>query len=214
MAVLFEFVGHIQLLALLGIGSALLSTLAFLPYMRDTVQRKTQPQRASWLIWSVLGSIAFLSQVYEGATSSLWFVSVQVACTIIILALSVWFGKGRFLAQSDYFILLLAAIGLLSWYFTETATYALAITISISLLGGVATAAKAYKDPDSETLSTWVFSLIASTLAILSVGKIDWVLLAYPLYLFTLYSIFVTAILLGRARRTAVPAIDLSASVS
>jgi hypothetical protein len=206
MAVLFESFGQLQLLVLLGMGSALLSTLAFVPYMRDTMRRKTQPQRASWLIWSVLGSIAFFSQVYEGATSSLWFVGVQVSCSIIILGLSVWFGQGRFLARSDYYILALAALGLVLWYYTETAAYALAITISISLLGGVATAAKAYRDPGSETLSTWVFSLIASVLAIFSVGKLDWVLLAYPLYLFTLYSVFVAAIVLGR-RRPAVAAV-------
>lgn len=183
-----------------GIASGVLSTFAYIPYIIDTIAGRTQPQRASWLIWSVLGSIALVSQIYEGATVSLWFAGVQVTGTVIVFALSIRAGSGVFLSKTDNFILVAAGIGLVLWYFTETAAYALAITISISLLGGVATVTKAWRDPDSETLITWVVSLIASVCAVLSVGKFDLIILAYPLYLLTLYCAFVIAILLGRVR--------------
>ena len=189
-----------QILLFFGIASGALSTFAYIPYIIDTVARRTQPQRASWLIWSVLGSIALISQIYEGATSSLWFAGVQVSGTIIVFLLSITAGNGKYLSRTDYCILLAASIGLVLWYFTENAAYALAITISISLLGGVATVTKAFYDPDSETLVTWVVSLVASICAILSVGKFDIIILAYPLYLFTLYLAFVAAIILGRFR--------------
>ncbi len=197
---LAEFFTFDRSLLYLGIASGVLSAYAYIPYIIDTLQRRTQPQRASWLIWSVLGSIAFASQLYEGAAASLWFAGVQITGTITVFVLSVRAGKGNFLSKADKLILLAALTGLVLWYFTETAAYALGITISISLLGGLATAAKAYKDPDSETLITWVVSLIASACALLSVGKMDLVILAYPLYLFTLYFVFVVAILAGRKR--------------
>ncbi len=203
MALAVELLRGVDVLIVLGIASAILSTLAFIPYMRDTIGGTTQPQRASWLIWAVLGSIAFCSQVYEGATISLWFAGVQVASTMIILVLSVRCGSGRFLGRSDYYILAMAAAGLVLWYFTDSAVYALGISIGISLLGGVATVVKAYQDPDSETLSTWLIALAASCCAVFSVGKLDWILMAYPLYLFTLYGSFVAAIVLGRLRTTA-----------
>ncbi len=44
---------------------------------------------------------------------------------------------------------------------------------------------KAYRYPYSETLLTWAVSLIASVCAVLSVGKIDWVLLARTRYTFS-----------------------------
>ena len=113
-----------------GIASGVLSTFAYIPYIIDTARRRTRPQRAAWLIWSVLGSIAFVSQVYEGATSSLWFAGVQIAGTIIVFSLSIWVGRGNYLAKTDYLILLAALAGLILWYFTETAAYALAITIT------------------------------------------------------------------------------------
>lgn len=183
-----------------GIASALLSCLAFLPYARDTLAGRTQPQRASWLIWSVLGSIALGSQVYEGATTSLWFASIQVGGTIVIFLLSIARGTGRFLKAGDAYVLAAAAAGMALWMLADTAIYALAITITISLLGGTVTIRKAYVAPHSETMAMWMCSLVAAALATLSVGRLDPVLLAYPLYLLLLNGAIVIAIALGRAR--------------
>lgn len=201
-----ELVGHVvpysvEMPLLLGLTSGLLSTFAYLPYIVDTLTGRTQPQRASWLIWSVLGIIALSSQVYEGASDSLWFAGVQVSGTVIVFALSVWLGAGGFLNRNDALVLSVAGIGLVLWNFTDEAAYALAITITISLLGGAVTVAKAYRNPGSETLVTWLLSTIAAACAIVAVGQADWVILAYPLYLLALNGAIVLAILLGRLRR-------------
>lgn len=189
-----------NMLVLYGVLSAALSLYAYVPYIRDTLAERTQPERASWLIWSTLGSIAFFSQLYEGATDSLWFAGVQVSGTIIVFVLSIRLGAGEYLSKKNLTIFFVAACGLVAWYFTENAVYALSITISISLLGGAVTVQKAYNDPDSETISTWAVSLLASVCAVLSVGRVNWVILAYPLYLLTLYGAIVGGMILGRMR--------------
>jgi len=94
--------------------------------------------------------------------------------------------------------LVAAVVGLIIWYFTSNAAYALLITICISLLGGSVTVIKAFKDPDSETLSTWVVSFVASLCAAVSVGKMDFVLMAYPIYLIILCGAISLAMLLGK----------------
>lgn len=190
-------------LRLLGLFSALLSICAFLPYICDTLAGRTRPQRASWLIWSVLGSIALGSQIHEGATASLWFAAIQVGGTIAIFGLSMFRGQGAFCSPRDVFVLLAAAAGLILWTLTDSAVYALTITISISLLGGSVTVLKAYREPNSETQSTWFLSCIASWFAILSVGEANWVLLAYPMYLFTLNGAILLANMLGQAMNDA-----------
>ena len=202
-----EWFSDLNTLWLLGVAAGVLSTIAYLPYLADTATGRTQPQRASWLIWSILGTIAFFSQLYEGATASLWFAAVQVSGTVTVFLLSIWKGKGVYLRNIDYLVLAGAGLGLVLWYFTETAAYALAITISISLMGGALTVSRSYARPESETLVTWVVSLIASICALFAVGKVDPVLLAYPAYLFTLYTLFVGAILLGRRRNAKLAAV-------
>lgn len=207
-----DFFETLTLLAIFGILSGVLSTFAYIPYIIDTLARRTTPQRASWLIWSVLGSIAFFSQVYEGATDSLWFAGVQISGTLTVFLLSIFVGAGNFLNKADYAILAAAGVGLVLWYYTESAAYALAITISISLLGGSMTVIKAYRDPESETWITWLVSFIASVCAVVSVGQFDLVLLAYPLYLFTLYGAIVIAMMLGSRRLRGVDAVTVKVS--
>lgn len=192
-----------DLLVYLGVLSAVLSGVAFLPYIIDTAKHRTRPERASWLIWSVLGAIALASQVAEGATASLWFAAVQVVGTIIIFAMAIIHGSGAFLCLRNRYVLGFALCGLVAWYFTDTSAYALAITIGISLLGGCVTVVKAFRAPHSETLSSWVMLWGASVCALLSVGTMDVMILAYPAYLFVLYSGIVCAILIGRMRRQA-----------
>lgn len=187
--------------AILGILSAVLSTFAYLPYMRDTLRGRTYPQRASWFIWSVLSSIGFFSQAFEGATHSLWFAGAQISGTITVFLMSIRFGVGGFVNRRDCLVLLLAAGGLVAWNMTDSAVYALAMTIGIGTIGGLVTVTKAYWYPNSETLSTWFLSFIASILAILAVGRLDWVILAFPLYLLILNGAIVSAIILGKNRQ-------------
>ena len=188
--------------ALLVFLSAALSIAAYLPYIGDTLRGRTRPQRASWLIWSVLGSIAFASQLYEGAQGTLWFAGAQVSGTITVFVLSLWRGKGELLSPVDVLALGVAAIGLVLWHLTDTAAYALAITISISMLGGVLTILKTYRDPGSETTITWILSFCASVCTIAAAGTVNPVILAYPVYLLVLNGGIILAIMLGRQGQT------------
>lgn len=185
---------------LFGILAGVLSVFAYIPYIKDTLAGRTQPQRASWLIWSVLSTIALVSQIHEGAGPSLLFAGVQVSCTVLIFALSSWVGTNNKLRHTDHLIFMAAGLGLVLWYFTNSAAYALAVTISISLLGGAATVLKTYRDPGSETCVTWLISFVASGFALLAVGQLDPMLLAYPMYLLVLYGAILGALGLGRLR--------------
>lgn len=187
----------IQLLFICGIVAGVLSVFAYLPYIIDTIRGQTRPQRSTWFIWSILSSVSFFAQVTEGATDSLWFSGVQASGTILVSLLSIRFGTGSFLNRADSFILTGAAFGLCLWYLTDSAVYALAIAIGISALGSVLTIAKAYRDPDSESILSWLVSFTSTIFAIISVGKLDAVILAYPVYLFVLYGSIIVAILLG-----------------
>ena len=151
-----------QLLFICGIVAGVLSVFAYLPYIIETLKGQTQPQRSTWFIWSVLSSMSFFAQVMEGATDSLWFSGVQASGTILVSILSIRYGTGSFLNRADSFILMGAAAGLCLWYFTDNAVYALAISIGISALGSLLTIAKAYRDPDSESILSWLVSFTST----------------------------------------------------
>ena len=195
----------IDTLWVFGVLSGILSLVAFLPYINDTIAGRTQPQRASWFIWSVLGAISFATIYASGATASLGFVGVQVSGTILIFVLSLWRGTGTLLRGSDCKVLFAAGLGLLLWHLTDRAVYALSVSIGISLLGGLVTIAKAYNRPSSETVSFWVWSGVSAAFALAAAGSSDPMMLAYPAYILGLNIAIVTAIGLGRPARTPIP---------
>ena len=187
--------------ALLGVLAGGLTVVAFYPYIRGIFRASIRPDRATWLVWSVLGSVSFAGQLYEGAAASLWFVAVQVGGTIFVSILSIWRGNGAFLHPRNLVMYGFAAVGLLLWYQMETAIFAILIAIGISLMGGMVTIAKAYAVPHSECMLSWSILLLASVFAVFSVEGFDPVLLAYPMYLLTLYLSIILAMYLGRARQ-------------
>lgn len=151
------------------------------------------------MIWAVLGSIAFSSQLAEGASQSLWLVAADTLGVVAVFVLSIKYGVGG-LTRRDIIALIIAAVGLVLWYFTQHAFVALFITIGVDATGTVLSVLKSYEDPGSETLVTWIMVGIAGILAMLSVGSFDVVLLSWPLYITLANFSVAAAILLGRSR--------------
>lgn len=188
------------MLTIFGYISALLSILMVVPYIKDIFLLKTKPERASWFIWTVLGCIAFFSQFAKGATDSLWLTAGQTFAVFIIVILSIKYGVGGF-TKRDMRALIGAGIGLILWYITSEPAWALFFVIIIDSIGTSLTAVKAYSDPASETLSTWIMSGTSGIFGTLAVGALNPILLAYPLYIVVANYTIVICILLGRERK-------------
>lgn len=185
---------------LFGYLSGIFVFLGTLPYLRDIFRKTTKPQRSTWLIYSVLGSISFFSQAAKGATFSLWLTGVDTLSVVIIFFLALKFGVGGF-SNKDYRTLLAAAAGLIAWYFTQEAAIALYLVIGIDALGTYLTVEKAYQEPGSETSSAWLLVAIGGIFGMLAVGKLDIILLSYPLYIFLANVSVVGAIILGKRKK-------------
>ena len=179
--------------------SAILSIIMIIPYVRDIFRKVTQPERASWLIWTVLGFIAFFSQWAKGATDSLWLTAGQTIAVLVIFLLSIKYGVGG-LTNRDIKALVAAGLGLILWWVTSEPLYALLIVIGIDCIGSYLTMIKSYEEPESETLSTWVISGTSGIFGALAVGVLSPVLLAYPVYIVIANYTIVVALFLGKKR--------------
>jgi hypothetical protein len=187
------------MLEIFGYISAILSIVMIIPYIRDIFRLETKPERGSWFIWTVLGFIAFFSQLAKGATDSLWLTVGQTISVLIIFLLSLKYGYGG-LGKRDIRALLGAGLGLILWYLTTEASFALIFVILVDSIGTLLTLMKSYKDPGSETLSTWVMSGTSGIFGMLAVGSFNLILLAYPFYIMLANYVIVAAILLGKRR--------------
>lgn len=187
------------MLQIFGYISAALSITMIIPYIRDIFTKNTRPERASWLIWTVLTSIAFFSQLAKGATDSLWLTGGQTLAVLLVFMLSIKYGVGG-LTKRDITALAAATVGLIIWYFTKEPAYALFISILIDAIGTLLTVIKSYQEPNTETVSTFVMSGTSGIFGALAVGSWSTILLAYPLYIIIANYSIVVSILLGKHR--------------
>lgn len=186
------------MLLLFSLLSGILPIVGTFPYVRDILHAKTKPHRASFLIWTILGAIAFFTQFAAGATWSLTMSGVDALLTLLIFILAFRKSEGSFVFR-DKAALVAAAIGLVLWYFTKQPLIALGITIAVDMTATALTVHKTYLDPGSETLSSWLCSCAGGILAALAVGRWSFGLLLYPVYLAIANGV-VAGIIISRAK--------------
>ena len=166
-----------------GLLSGILPMIGVIPYDRDIFRHKTKPHRGSFLIWSILGGIAFFTQLAKGATWSLFLPGADTLATLSIFILSLWYGTGG-LNKRDIAGLCVAGVGLVVWYCTKEPLTALFITVGVDAVGTVLTLIKTYQEPHSETFSSWLLAALGGLFAVFAVGKLSFALLLYPAYIF------------------------------
>ncbi len=187
---------------LAGYLSGIAILLSFAPYIRDIFLFKTKPERMSWLIWSIMGLISFFSQFAKGASYSLIMTGAQTLGDLFIFFLALKYGLGGFLKR-DKIAFAGIILSLILWYITKEAAVALFFIILIDGTGAVLTMIKTYEHPETETVSSWVLTLAGGLLSCIAVGGFNFVLLAFPFYIFLASLGVLTAIKLGREKSLA-----------
>jgi hypothetical protein len=184
--------------AVFGVLAGLVAAACTVPYVRDTLRGETVPHRGSWLIWSVLEVVALEAQRADGATWSLIPLMIQALGTCLVWTLSLWFGSGG-LGRVEFALLALAGLGIVGWLVIQRPVVATACAIAADLVGAIMMAPKAWRDPHSETLSTFVLASASGVLMVGSVGSLSTALLMYPVYFVVVNAVLAGVILHGRA---------------
>jgi hypothetical protein len=184
----------------LGVLAGALSVCDTIPYVRDILRGTTHPHRGTWLIWGTLSTVVVLSQWADGATWSLVMVATDGVLTLLIFGLSIRRGVGG-LTRGELAMIGIAALGVAGWAIADAPVVATAGVILADLTGAALMVPKTWRDPGSETLSTFVFASAAGLLAALAVGRLDASLLVYPVYFWLVNGALALVIIVARSRR-------------
>lgn len=190
-----------ELAPFFALMAAVVGVVYTVPYVRDTLRRTTAPHRGSWLIWSVIEVVAVASQGADGARWSLVALASQAACTCWVFALSIRFGSGG-ISRGDLTLLALAGVGVAGWLVSDEPVIATAFVIVADLVAALMMVPKTWRDPHSETLSTFVLASVCGALTAGAVGVWSAPLLIYPVY-FILVNAGISAVIIQRRRMLA-----------
>jgi hypothetical protein len=167
-----------------GVLAGVLGAADTLPYVRDTRRRTSVPHRGSWFIWGVLEVVAVESQRADGARWSLVPLVVQAAGTCLVFGRAVRLGRGG-LSRPDLGLITLAGAGVAGWLAVDEPVIATVCVILADFVAALMMLPKTWRDPESETLSTFVLASLGGATMLGAVGSLSLSLLVYPVY-FTL----------------------------
>jgi hypothetical protein len=188
---------------LLGVLAGVVGILDTIPYIRDTVRGRTRPHRGTWLIWGALAIVVTLSQLADGASWSLVMSAAQAVLTGAIFLLSIRREEGG-LSRTDVIMVALAGAGVAGWIVADEPAIATLCVVAADLVGAAMMVPKTYREPGSETLSTFALASLSGALAAGAVGAVDFSLLLYPVY-YCLANGAVAVLILARRRALVEP---------
>jgi hypothetical protein len=171
------------LAALLGVLAGVIGIFDTIPYLRDVMRGSTRPHRGTWLIWSALAVVVCLSSWADGASWSLVMLLTQAVLTTAVFGIAIVRGQGG-TTITELMLIAVAAAGVVGWLLSGEPLIATLCVVAADLIAAAMMVPKTYRDPDSETLATYVYASIGGALAAGAVGVADdaATLLLYPIY--------------------------------
>jgi len=171
----------VEVAAVLGVLGAAVGVADTVPYIRDMRRGTTRPHRGTWLVWTVLAVGALVAHAAEGPRWSLVMLAAQVVLTAIVLMLSMRHGMGG-LGRADVVMLAMAGAGIVGWIVAGDPVVATVCIIAADIVGIAMMTPKAWRDPWSETSSTFALASLSGLCAVGAVGSLEPSLLLYPIY--------------------------------
>jgi hypothetical protein len=176
--------------AIVGLIAGLVALSAYVPYVYRSLRGQNRPNRATWLIWNILGLVLLASYYSVGATDTLWIPLFNQAGFLIVLWVSIKHGEGGW-DGIDKWCLAGAALGLALWAIFNSPLIALLMGIAVDLMGAIPTMKKAYAEPGHEDRLAWMIFLTANTLNLFAISEWRFEIAVYPAYLFVLCLVMV-----------------------
>jgi hypothetical protein len=165
-----------------GAIAALLALFSSYLYIKDIFNGNTKPHVYTWLIWSIVTTIAFLGQVFSGGGPGSWATGVAAIVTIITLILAL---KGNYgtkdVTNFDKVCLVLAIISILPWLLTKSILWSVLLATFIDLIAFFPTMRKTWYAPKSESLGSMYVDAVKHAMSTFSMGTYSLITLVYPL---------------------------------
>jgi len=167
-----------------GILAGILSIAGYVPYIIGILQGTTRPNRATWLIWALVGGLLAFSYMQSGDAHSIWLPLGYFVGPFVTMILAFRYGYVAW-SRLDTVCVVAALLSLIPWIFSHNPLMTLMINVVIDATGAIPTLIKTYQEPETEDFWAWLIFFAANTIELFAIET--WNLASvYPVYLFFL----------------------------
>ena len=158
--------------------ASICGTIAFFPYIWNSLFGKTRPHAFTWLIWMITNGVAVTGLwIGGGGIGAIPSTISAVFVTIVFLA-SLRFGK-KDIRRSDIVVLIAALSSIFIWWLLDSPVLAVLLVSGIDVIGYIPTFRKSFKEPWTETISSWGLFALASIFALLALEQYNLLTVSY-----------------------------------
>ncbi len=164
-------------------------------YLVDTIKGKAKPNRISWFFWFLAPFIAFAAEVQKGVGLQA-LMTFSVGFNPLLVFLASFINKNAYwkLSKTDYIYGALALLGIILWKMTGEGNIAILFAILADGLASIPTIIKSYKNPETESSTLFLLSLINATITLLTIKTWTFAHWGFPVYIFVIDAIIYSLI--------------------
>lgn len=182
-----------------SILSGIIFTLAFVPYIKAIVQKKTKPEKASWIIWASLDTMAFAAMAVKGTINGQ--IASAIVCSWIVVVVTMIYGK-RGWKKTDKICLASALLGAVLWLFSKDAIFGIIASQAAIFIGSIPTFQHAHKNPEEEDKLAWFLYWLSCLPAVFATSQqMTFESLAQPINFLVIESVMVYLLFIKRRSR-------------
>ncbi|HEC32831.1 MAG TPA: hypothetical protein ENI63_01055 [Candidatus Kaiserbacteria bacterium] len=161
-----------------GITAAIITVVAYYPYIRDIFQGKTKPHAYTWLIWGITQGTAAAILLYGGGNFGAISLVAGTLLVLFVFLLSFKYGT-KSITKIDTAVLIVALLAVAVWWQLNNPLLAVLMVSAIDGLGYIPTFRKSFVEPWSETLSFWTSMVVVNFLILLSLSEYNFLTVTY-----------------------------------
>lgn len=149
-----------------GIVAVLLGFVAYAPYFRDILTKKTNPHPYSWFVWGLTSVLIFALQILHGGGAGAYTTATVAIISFIVCGLALKNNGKKDISPADtiMFIAALVATGL--WLLAKQPTLSMVLLTTADMFGFIPSVRRAWHKPEAETLSMWSINALRHSLSI------------------------------------------------
>lgn len=182
---------------ILGLAAFLIGAAGTVIYISSILKGETRPHIYTHLVWGIVATIAFFTQLKNGGGAGCWAVGVTAVSCLAQAALALKYGE-KHITQSDKMALGLALAAVLAWVAADDPLLAVMLGCTVDIVAFYPTFRKSWVNPHTEILASYYIATFKMFLVIAALDVVSPVTALYPLNSICLNTIFVAACLWRR----------------
>ncbi|OFW88328.1 MAG: hypothetical protein A3B66_04090 [Alphaproteobacteria bacterium RIFCSPHIGHO2_02_FULL_46_13] len=186
---------------ILGAIAFLISIVGTVVYIRSILKGDTKPHLYTWMVFTILTSIAFFAQISDNAGPGAWMMGANAVLCFLIMLLCPKYGHKE-KTKADKIALISSLFAIIPWLMLESPLVSVIMVSLIDMVAFFPTIRKSWDNPYQENIPNYMIQNLKNIIALFALTNFT---ITTSLYLISIFLVNSTLIGICVYRRRIIP---------